>query len=345
MMIYNLSISDNIKKQLEGDFNATMSSIATSPPNPAWFINGEFVVTKLDRRSAQIKLGDGGYGSVLLGQFLDVGVAKKVFHKADEFDEKEVELCFELRHPNIIRLLGASAAVSDLPPALYFELVDGPSLRQVFSTSSKMSVPAELKMKISREIASGMTYLHSQNPVIIHCDLKPDNILLTSGMQVKIIDFGLSVFVKASASARQQSKVVGTEVYSSPEVLLNRKIDHKVDVWSFGMTLYELWSGVVPWREPLVTNVAEALKASQRPSLSAGAIPAELKKIIGGCWKEEGKDRSEFVSLYRELCVGEFEEMSSHLKQLSLGGSPSSSQGLFSYFFIFIFLDFNIVVN
>ena len=92
MMIYNLSTSDNIKKQLEGDFNVTMSSIATSPPNPAWFINGEFVVTKLDRRSAQIKLGDGGYGSVLLGQFLDVGVAKKVFHKADEFDEKEVEL-------------------------------------------------------------------------------------------------------------------------------------------------------------------------------------------------------------------------------------------------------------
>ena len=48
----------------------------------------------------------------------------------------------------------------------------------------------------------------------------------------------------ASASARQLSKIVGTEVYSSPEVLLNRKIDHKVDVWSFEMTLYELWSGV-----------------------------------------------------------------------------------------------------
>ena len=136
--------------------------------------------------------------------------------------------------------------LSDLAPALYFELVDGPSLRRVFS--SAMSVPGELKMKISREIASGMVYLHNQNPIILHHDLKPDNILLTSGLQVKIIDFGLSVFVKASASARQQSKIVGTEVYSSPEVLLNRKIDHKVDVWSFGMTLYELWSGVVPWR-------------------------------------------------------------------------------------------------
>jgi len=199
-----------------------------------------------------------------------------------------------------------------------------------------MSVSAELKMKISREIASGMTYLHSQNSIIIHRDLKPDSILLTSGLQVKIIDFGLSVFVKASASARQQSKIVGTEVYSSPEVLLNRKIDHKVDVWSFGMTLYELWSGVVPWRDPLVTNVAEAMKVNQRPSLSAGVIQAELKKMIAGCWKEEGKDRPEFVSLYRKLCVGEFEEMRSHLKQLSLGGSPSSSASQ-GQFFIALF--------
>ena len=146
--------------------------------------------------------------------------------------------------------------------------------------------------------------------------------------------------MKASASARQQSKVVGTEVYSSPEVLLNRKIDHKVDVWSFGMTLYELWSGIVPWRDPgnptqnSVSGVANALMEKRRPFLDIGSIPAELKKLIASCWSEDAKDRSEFVSLYRELCVGEFEEMSSHLKQLSLGGSPSSSfvsQGLFFF--------------
>ena len=95
------------------------------------------------------QLGHGGHGAVYLGYYLDVGVAKKVFHEDEDFDPREVELCFELRHPNIIRLLGASAAVSDLQPCLYFELVDGPSLRRVFSSASKMSVPAELKMKIS----------------------------------------------------------------------------------------------------------------------------------------------------------------------------------------------------
>ena len=313
MMIHNLSTSDNLKKQLEGDFKTIMSTIGSTPPDPAWFINPEFVVTKQDKRNAQIKLGDGGYGSVFLGQFLDVGVAKKTFHQDSDFDEREVELCFELRHPNIIRLLGASSAVSDLPPCLYFELVDGPSLRRVFSSSSPVPVPSELKMKISREIASGMAYLHSQNPIIIHRDLKPDNILLTSGLQVKIIDFGLSVFVKASASARQHSKVVGTEVYSSPEVLLNRKIDHKVDVWSFGMTLYELWSGVVPWRDNgnstmnSVTSVISAVMEQKRPFLDLPAIPAELKKMIGECWSEEAKDRPEFVAMYRDLSVDEFE--------------------------------------
>ena len=87
---------------------------------------------------------------MLLSHFLDAGVAKKVFHQDDDFDSREVELCFQLRHPNIIRLLGASAASTELPPCLYFELVDGPSLKRVFSSS--MTVPAELKMKISREI-------------------------------------------------------------------------------------------------------------------------------------------------------------------------------------------------
>ena len=114
-------------------------------------------------------------------------------------------------------------------------------------------------------------------------------------------------------------------------MLLNWKIDHKVDVWSFGMTLYELWSGVVPWRDPgnpgeiSVSNVGQALEKGKRPFLDIGAIPSELKKMIAQCWNEEVKDRPEFVSLYRELCVGEFQEMSSHLKQLSLGGSPSPS--------------------
>jgi len=156
---------------------------------------------------------------------------------------------------------------------------------------SAMSVPAELKMKISREIASGMTYLHSQNPIIIHRDLKPDNIMLTSGLQVKIIDFGLSVFVKASANGKTNSKLgAGTEPYSSPEVLLlNRTIDHKVDVWSFGMTLYELWSGVVPWRDPgnpgeiSVSSIVTYLMEKKRPFLDIGAILADLKRMIGEC--------------------------------------------------------------
>jgi len=82
-----------------------------------------------------------------------------------------------------------------------------------------------------------------------------------------------------------------------------------------------------------------ALKEKKRPFLDIGAIPAELKKMIGGCWNEDAKDRPVFVLLSRELCIGEFEEMSSHLKQLSLGGSPYSSQGLFVLFFP-VFLSF-----
>ena len=108
------------------------------------------------------------------------------------------------------------------------------------------------------------------------------------------------------------------------------------------MTLYELWSGVVPWRDPGNPGemLFEALKEKKRPYLEISVIPADLKRMIGECWNEDAKDRPEFVSLYRELCVGEFQEMGSHMKQLSLGdsssSSSSSSQGLF--FFLFLIL-------
>ena len=120
------------------------------------------------------------------------------------------------------------------------------------------------------------------------------------------------------------------------------------------MTLYELWSGIVPWRDPgnpteiRVSNVSQALEKGKRPFLDIGAIPSELKKKIAQCWNEEVKDRPEFVSLYRELYVGEFEEMSSHLKQLSLGGSPRIHHPLprkvYSAFFFFWF-DFEVAAS
>ena len=107
----------------------------------------------------------------------------------------------------------------------------------------------------------------------------------------------------------------------------------------------------VPWRDPdnptqnSVTNVMNALMEKKRPFLEISSISTELKTMIADCWKEDAKDRPEFVSLYSELCVSEFEEMSSHLKQLSFGGSPSNpsfsaSQGLLS-----LFVDFEFVVS
>ena len=170
--------TSDMKKRVETDTKALMSSFGTlsssssSFSTPSWNIEASLIVTRANAAGFPHRLGAGGSGSVYLGFFLDLSVAQKVFHQAEDFDPREVEVCFQLRHPNIIRLLGASAAASDLPPCLYFELADGPSPRRVFSSASKMSVPSELKLKISREIASGMTYLHSQNPIIIHRDLK-----------------------------------------------------------------------------------------------------------------------------------------------------------------------------
>jgi len=103
----------------------------------------------------------------------------------------------------------------------------------------------------------------------------------------------------------KQQLGAGTEPYSSPEVLLlNRTIDHKVDVWSFGMTLYEMWSGIVPWRVPgnpgemLFQSIHEALREKKRPFLEISSISTGLKKMIAACWSEEASDRLELC-----LCI------------------------------------------
>jgi len=93
----------------------------------------------------------------------------------------------------------------------------------------------------------------------------------------------------------------------------------------------------------LFQSIHEALREKERPFLDIGAIPVGLKKMIGGCWMEEAKYRPEFVEMYHELCLGEFEEIGSHLKQLSLGSSSTSSpstssQGLSSFSFSFSFV-------
>ena len=117
VMIYNLSTTKEMKQQLEPEFRTWMANVGTSQPEPAWFINGEFVVTKLDKWGAQIKLGNGGSGEVLLSYFLDAGVAKKKFHQDEDLTRRKLS-CAQLRHPNIIRLLGASAASYELPALL-----------------------------------------------------------------------------------------------------------------------------------------------------------------------------------------------------------------------------------
>ena len=138
-LLQGLITTPEMKIRAETAFESLAGKISSSYPDPAWNVDRALVVTRSNVEGFPMQLGRGGNGAVYLGYYLDVGVAKKAYHKKEDFDASEVELCFELHHPNIIRLLGASPAGSSnlLQPCLYFELIDGPSLGQVFSSACR----------------------------------------------------------------------------------------------------------------------------------------------------------------------------------------------------------------
>ena len=88
-----------MKSQAKTEFQSVLSKISTSYPDPAWSVDQALVVTRSNVEGFPMQLGRGGHGAVYLEYYLDVGVAKKVFHEDEGFDSREVDLCFELHHP------------------------------------------------------------------------------------------------------------------------------------------------------------------------------------------------------------------------------------------------------
>jgi len=215
----------------------------------------------------------------------------------------EIEVCADLAHTNLVRLLGYSTAPRLL---IVQELMLGGGLdKQLYVEQWRPTI--QEKHKVALDIAQGMKYLHTRfNQPIIHRDLKSPNLLLVAPptdaapLTVKITDFGLSKDKAMMASAQKTAMMsgCGSALWMAPEILLGKTYNEKVDVFSFAMCLIELMDHHLPWHGyggP--AEVPFKVTSNQRPTsqLKHGAEHTELTALVKSCMTLYSCTRGEYL--------------------------------------------------
>jgi len=250
-------------------------------------------IPKLNSNQIQLGaiIGGGGQGVVHKAkyQYKDIALKSCNFHNDMHFTSfaKEIKILSVLHHKNIVELIGIVIMPQE-QIYLATELMD---------TDLSRAIPLlsfEEKMRVSKDIANGMVYLHSHK--LLHRDLKPSNILLSKDGRCKITDFGLTRI--APDDVMTQTQHVGTFKYMSPESMSRAHYTEKSDVWSYGIMIIELIEGVHPLKD--ITWVHEMHKMIITESLEIKIptnpkCPEILLELLKRCVKIEPNERPNFV--------------------------------------------------
>lgn len=216
------------------------------------FGNGSLLVLR--------KLGSGGMGSIYLARderherdvalkFLDLGAASP---DATERFKREGKLFGALRHKNLVRVFGFGRESGRT--YIVSEHIDGKNLYQILKARGPFS--AEDALRIASDVAAGLYEVHKAH--VVHRDLKPENVMISNDGIVKVVDFGIAKDLAASQAYTKQGRYLGTPAYSAPEQIKGLAIDHRADVFSLGVLLYELLTAKVAFQGKETTDVLDA---------------------------------------------------------------------------------------
>src|SRR5882672_7756448 len=211
--------------------------------------------------------------------------------------KREILLAARLQHPHIVPLL--TAGESNGLPYFTMPFVDGESLRVRLARHGELPVNQAIRML--REIASALAYAHEHG--IVHRDIKPDNVLLSGGSAM-VTDFGVAKALSASSNAEHGGitslgVALGTPAYMSPEqASADPSVDHRADIYSFGVLAYELLTGQPPFagRTPQNLLAAHVTELPEAINKRRASLPPALAALVMRCLEKRPADRPQSAS-------------------------------------------------
>ena len=300
----------------------------------ARFIKASEAIRHLKIPSSHIKctgveLGNGSYGKVFEVDYSGTLCAAKEVHSLllqlasregaaklkDDF-LRECHLWSTLRHPSVVQFLGVyypSTDESGLPNMLLEKMHES-----VTSLIEKHdNIPLLVKLSILYDVSLGLRYLHDHNPVVIHRDLSPNNILVTSHLEAKITDLGVAKVMTTTGGTKTLTKTPGTSVFMPPEALDDKPVyGPPLDVFSFGgVILYvtsrqwpspKSWSQIDPKTRKRIF-LSEVERRQQYIDMMSGG-DRELKPLVMSCLDDDPElrptvtDISERLKKMKEVC-------------------------------------------
>ncbi|KAM8860025.1 mitogen-activated protein kinase kinase kinase 21 [Spinachia spinachia] len=254
-------------------------------------------------------IGVGGFGKVYRGTWKDQEVAVKAARQDPDEDitataggvKQEAKLFSMLQHPNIIKLEGVCLEEPNL--CLVMEYARGGTLNRALTGRR---IPPHILVNWAVQIARGMLYLHEEAVVpIIHRDLKSSNILLLETIEnddigrktLKITDFGLA----REWHKTTKMSAAGTYSWMAPEVIKSSLFSKGSDVWSYGVLLWELLTGEVPYRGIDGLAVAYGVAVNKLTLPIPSTCPEPFAKLMEECWDQDPHVRPSFSSILEQL--------------------------------------------
>ncbi|GAC1624375.1 MAG: hypothetical protein PVS2B2_15310 [Candidatus Acidiferrum sp.] len=244
---------------------------------------------QVGRYQVQDTIGSGAHSRVARGFDPLIGrhVAIKLFSPSLARGEarqrflREARVVGQISHPSIVALHDMGIEESTSTPYLVMDLVEGQSLEQILA---KGSLPFPRTCSWGAEVATALAVAHRKG--IIHGDVKPANILIAADGRVKLTDFGMA---RLASHDSLDTPLLGTPAYWCPEQILGKPQDARSDLFSLGVVLYEMLTGIRPFgADSLAAICGRVLSSSPLPpSHNNPSLPAALDEVVGACLQKD----------------------------------------------------------
>ncbi|GLT49888.1 hypothetical protein SLA2020_234120 [Shorea laevis] len=253
-----------------------------------------------------LRFAHGAHSRLYHGIYKDEPVAVKIITVPDDDENgnlrtrlekqfnREVTLLSRLHHQKVIKFVAACKK----PPVycVITEYLSEGSLRAYLHKLDHKSLPLQKLIAIALDIAHGMEYIHSKG--VIHRDLKPENILIDENFHLKVADFGIAC---EEAYCDLLADDPGTYRWMAPEMIKKKSYGQKVDVYSFGLILWEMVAGTIPYDDMNPIQAAFAVVNKNLRPVIPGDCPPPLRALIEQCWSLQPDKRPDFSQIVQVL--------------------------------------------